>query len=145
MTRPQSIIWFERFFLGSMAIGLFNSAMNWTKMQEQIAANPDSAILPSWFMPAMMVFGIGINLLLWYFAARKGSVVAKWIIAVLFGFGVIGIVLTMIRGQATQGGLTILGIVTWVLSAIAVVMLFRSDAKAWFAGDRTEDLTQTFS
>ena len=46
MERPQSIITFERCYLGAVALGLANNALNWTNMQEQMAATPNSQLLP---------------------------------------------------------------------------------------------------
>jgi hypothetical protein len=73
MERPQSIVWFERLYLGAMAIGILNSIVNWSAMQERIAATPNSAMLPSWFVPATMAIGLLITLVLWYFVARRGA------------------------------------------------------------------------
>jgi hypothetical protein len=147
MERPQSIVWFERLYLGAMAIGILNSIVNWSAMQERIAATPNSAMLPSWFVPATMAIGALITLVLWYFVARRGSVVSKWIVTVLFVVGLIGVP-TVITG-VSSGLITPLqaafSLVTFVMNAAAVVMLFRPDAKPWFEGIRSNDLTDTFS
>lgn len=144
MTRPQSILWFERCFIGSMAVSLISAAFNWSTIQDSIEAIPDSAILPSWYIPAMMLSGIVLNLVIWFFVARRGSVVAKWIATVFFGLGAVGMVFTLFGGHAAAS-LSPTGIVAWLLSAVAIWMLFRPDAKAWFSGDRSADLTRTFS
>ncbi len=133
MDRPQSIIWFERLYLGGVAVGLANTVFNWSSIQEQVAATPNSEMLPSWFMSATIAIGIGINLLLWYFVAMRGSVVAKWIVVVFFVLGLLGVVQTMVSG-ATTGSSTIIGSVVLALQAGAVFMLFRPDTKSWFGG-----------
>lgn len=142
MQRPQSILWFERTYLGSVALGLLNSALNWSLVEEQLAATPNSALLPSWFVPVTMAISIGINLLLWYFIARRGSVVAKWILVVLFAIGILGVV-SMAVGGTTPPTFNVVAVIALVLQVVAVVMLFRPDTKPWFGGNK-QDLDKTF-
>ncbi len=133
MDRPASIVSFERLYLASLAIGAIGTAINWSTMQAQIAADPNSAMLPSWFMPVTLFVSFSISLALWYFAARRGAVVAKWILVVLFGFGVIGILMTIFApGPILMKFIT--G-VNFVLQGLSVWMLFKPDANQWFAGE----------
>ncbi len=136
MDRPASIISFERLYLGSLALGAVSTAMNWSTMQAQIAADPSSAILPSWFLPVTLTVGFLIPIILWYFAARRGAVVAKWIIVVLFAIGLLSIPSLFIVPNPIL--IKLLSGVNFVLQAIAVWMLFKPDAKQWFAGDWTD-------
>lgn len=144
MTRPQSIIWFERSFLGAIGIGLVNAALNWSKVQTAVDATPGAGILPSGFLIGTMIVSLVINLLLWYFAAKRGAVVAKWIIVVFFAIGLLSLVRVLVGGIAAPT-MNLFAYAALALQAVAVWMLFRPDAKAWFAGDRTGDLTDTFS
>lgn len=131
MERSQSIVWFERLYLGGVVLGLLNTVMNWSTMQAQVAAQPGSAILPPWFTGATVAIGIGINVLLWFFIARQGSVVAKWILVVLYAIGLIGIAMTLAMGQRPPT-LNAFAALVFALQTAAVVMLFRPDNKAWF-------------
>ena len=131
MERPQSILWFERCYLGAMAIGLLNTATNWSRVQEQIAATPNSELLPSWFFAATLALGLAISLTLWYFVARRGSVVAKWIVTVFFAIAVLSVVRTAASGIVPPT-LNILAVIALVLQAVGVFMLFRPDTKPWF-------------
>jgi hypothetical protein len=146
MQRPPSIITFERCYLGAVALGLVNNVLNWTNLQEQMAAAPNSQLLPDWFLPATIGVGLLITLLLWYFVARRASVVAKWILVVFFAIGLIGVpgIISGVSAGLISPLLAIAGFVTLTLNAIAVWMLFRPDAKLWFAGQQTS-LTDTFS
>lgn len=135
MERPQSIIWFERSYLGAVAVGLVNTATNWSGVQEQIAATPNSELLPSWFFGATIAVGLAINLTLWYFVARRGSVVAKWIVTVFFAIGLLG-VLRAATSESVPPTLNVFAVVALVLQAVAVFMLFRGDAKPWFSGNK---------
>ena len=133
MERPPSILWFERLYLGGVAVNLTNTLVNWSSLQEQVAATPNSELLPSWFMGATIAIGIGISLLLWYFVARRGSVVAKWIVTIFFALGLIGILRTLGADMAAPGT-GIFAVAVLALQAGAVFMLFRPDTKAWFGG-----------
>lgn len=142
MVRPQSIVNFERCYLGSVAIGIVNNVLNWRTTEDAINVAGATG-LPDWFVPVTVIVGIGINLLLWYFIARRGSNVAKWILTVFFIFGVFALLFSLVRGSFPEGLVGVLGIVGFVLQAIAIWMMLRPDAKRWFARDA--DLGQTFS
>jgi hypothetical protein len=142
MTRPNSIIWFERLYLGSTLLGLINSALNWSRLTEQVASTPGAGMLPGGFLIGSMIFGIVINLLLWYFIARRGANVARIILTVLFGFGIIG-VFTMFF-QPLPLSMKAVPIISFVLQAIGVFLLWRPDAKPWFSPNK-ENLENIFS
>ena len=135
MERPQSIIWFERCYLGAVAVGLVNTATNWSRVQEQIEATPNSELLPSWFFGATLALGLAISLTLWYFVARRGSVVAKWIVTVLFAVALLSVLRTAASGIVPPT-LNVFAVVGLVLQAVGVFMLFRSDAKPWFGDSK---------
>jgi hypothetical protein len=136
MERPESIVWFERCYLGAVALGLINFALSWNVVIAKSAANPGLERLGPSFLPTMMIgimaITLCINLLLWYFAARKGAVVAKWIIVIFFGISVLSLGLSVPKGNLPAGLSGVLTIVAFVLHAIAVWQLFKPDADAWF-------------
>lgn len=145
--RPRSIQIFEYCYLGSMVLGLIGTAVNWSEMMAIPAIAAMVEQMP-WYFPVTLVVGIAINLLLWYFVARRASVVAKWILVVLFGIGVAGLLISFARG-AFFGSTAIFQIVCLALNVVAVWHLFTPDALAWFdKGKRMAtpaDLTDTFS
>lgn len=134
MERPQSIIWFERCYLGGVMLGLMNTAINWPAVQAQVSAAPNSGLLPSWFSYATLAIGLGINIVLWFFVAQKGSVVAKWIVTILFGIGALSMAYVLAMGLIPPT-FNVVSVVTLLLQAIAVFMLFRPDTRTWF-GER---------
>ncbi len=142
MTRPNSIIWFERLYLGSVALGLLNSLFNWSRLTEQVAATPGAGMLPGGFLIGSMIFGIVINLLLWYFIARRGANVARIIMTVLFAFGIIGVF--MMFFQPLPLAMKAAPILSFALQAVCVFLLWRPDAKPWFSPNK-ENLENIFS
>lgn len=140
MERPRSIVLFERCYLGGLVVGLVNTGVSWNATLTRLTEDPAAAQLGTSFGQSMIiggtVLGIGISLLLWYFTARQHSVVTKWIITVFFALGVLGLLLGAVRGTMPQGVSGILVVIAWVLDAIAVWLLFKTDSKLWF-GEET--------
>jgi hypothetical protein len=132
MQRPVSIVNFERCYLGAIAVGLINTALNWQAMMETTQMRQATVMFGSMLLPISVAIGLAISGLLWFFAARKGSAVAKWIIVVLFGFSVLGMLGKLFAHSDASALQLILGVVAFALNGVAVWMLFRPDTKAWF-------------
>lgn len=132
MTRPLSIVNFERCYLGALIVGAVNAALNWQRYLEMPAVQQAQASIGGWYLPATTGLGFLIPLLLWYFAARRASVVAKWIVVVLFGLGAFGLLAGFLLGTMAAGLGGVLSVVAFVLNAVAVWLLFQPDARVWF-------------
>ena len=133
--RPQSIGNFDKLYLGSMALGLFNVVIGWeTSMAELEATGMGFGI---------MIFGIavgyGISLLLWYFISREASNVAKWILIVLTAIGVAAMPLSLFALPTLE---MILAVVVTGMQLVAIYFLFRPDAKAFFDNKGAVDLSE---
>ena len=83
-----------------------------------------------------------INLLLWYFIARRGSNVARIIWTILFAIGAFGIIGVFL--QPIPVLMKIAPLVSFALQAIGVFLLYRPDAKPWFSPNN-ENLENIFS
>ncbi|WP_260598215.1 hypothetical protein [Sphingomonas endolithica] len=134
--RPISIVNFERCYLGAFAIGLVNTAMSWQATTAKLA--PQAAMFGTWYLPAVTLIGFAITLALWYFIARRGSAVAKWIATVFLVLGLLGLLITLPMGTYPKGIGGILGIVSTVLQVIAIWLLFRPDTKVWFGETKAD-------
>ena len=134
--RPQSIIRFEQAYLASIVVWGLNTGLGWSKqvaaMEAGFADVPQMVPMGRAMLIGFTLFILCLSLLLWYFTARKASEVTKWIIVALFGLSAVGLPFTL-AGFATTGLLpAALNVVTFALTAVAVWMLFRPDASAWF-------------
>ena len=141
MTRPPSIVQFERLYWASFVIGLANNAATWGSRKQILAANPMLANA-GWFLPTVTVVSIAVAVTLWYFIVRSPSVVAKWFQVAFAAFGVLGILSSLFilaNGTAPAMLPVVLGIVANLLYLGAAVMLFRADAKEWFGEDLDDD------
>lgn len=136
MNRPASIVRFEQLYLGCWILGLINLALSWNTQIAALHNNPAAVQMGEGFMQGAMIGGAVltslVTLLLWYFAARRGSAVAKWIITVLAGLGVIGFLFSFVTPAPVPILTRVLGLLVLVLQVAAVVHLFRPDTKAWF-------------
>lgn len=133
MQRPRSIVTFERLYLASIALSLIGWYVDWTSLQAQLAADPRTARF-GWMLGAMLVLSIAVPLLLWFFAARRGSVFAKWVVVVLAALTVVRSLVdlpVMLSGGMNVASFAI-GTVTTLLGVAAAATLFRADARAWF-------------
>ena len=135
--QPESIRKFTLFYLGALIVSLVGTFVGYDVLMAQIEAQSAATGLAmgSGSIIAGIVLNVAITLLLWYLVARKGFVIAKWIIVLFFLFSL----LTSISG-VFAGGLAVhegLGLLSIVLTAAAVYFMFQPDAKAWFSGDRT--------
>ena len=121
--RPDSIVWFERLSLGSLALGLANSFLNW---DEVVGTGPLSLLL------VIMVLSLSLALLLVLGVSRWRSRLAKWILVTLTVSG-----FAMNFANFGGAGFEIwkpLDFVVAGLQLIAVGLLFTGPARTWLAG-----------
>ncbi len=143
MVRPASIVRFDRFYLLSIAIGVIGTILQWPQLMAMIESDPSFAPVRSAGVVLAAVFagaGVVISLLLWYFVARQGSVVAKWIVTVFTALSLGSLLLGISSGTVASDASGILRMVGVVLQLIATIALFRRDARPWFTNDAPEDL-----
>ena len=132
--RPTSIVLFERLFLLSLAIALVNGFLQYDALVAQVGNDPALAQL-GWGSGAILVvmaISLLIPLLLWYFIARRASNIAKWILVVMTLLGLLFVNLD--PGQlGSLAGIASLAVT--ILQLVAIVLLFRPDARAWLSDD----------
>jgi asparagine N-glycosylation enzyme membrane subunit Stt3 len=130
--RPHSITMFDRFYLGSLALGTVNFFIGYDTTMAQLNADPGSAELgmagPG-FLWGTFAIGMAISLLLWFLISRKANNVARWILVVLAVIGVIGLPFSLTQLPPLQ---LVASLVVTAINLLAVYFLFRPDAKAWF-------------
>ena len=131
--RPNSIRQFDRYFLASIALGLFNSVLSASDSLAMLNSDPATAQagFSLAFVITTSVFVLGMPLLLWFFISRMASNVAKWILVVMTVLGLLMLPLMLPRMMEYKTAtLVITGVLT-LLQLFAITFLFRADAKAW--------------
>ncbi len=130
--RPGSIVQFERVLWAALAIDLVNNFLALPRMKATLVAQG--------LTPGPLVLTVAcllspvIGLLLWYFIARRASVVARWIMVVLVGLGALSFAYVLRRPIAADGRAMVAGaVLTELLKVFAMTRLFTADAKRWFA------------
>ena len=130
--RPQSIELFEKVYLGSIALGLVNTALSWGALTASLKNVGDGTVaVGPGLMVGSIVIGLIIALLLWFFIARRASNVAKWIYVVITAIGLFGVLSSLANPAAPKGLTMIGGIVVTALQVFAGWLLFKPDAAAW--------------
>jgi hypothetical protein len=120
MERPTPIVWFERCYLGALALRLIISIAHWDTVN---AGGVQIALI--------------VALLLWFGVVHRHSSVARWLVLLMF---VVAAVSTLMRLGAGGLGLVwvILALVALALQALAVFQLLVAEAQPWFAKARPD-------
>jgi glucan phosphoethanolaminetransferase (alkaline phosphatase superfamily) len=130
--RPPSILNFERVVLLGLALGVLSSFLTWDDTVAAVSATG----MGSGTVIAIQAVTIALYLILLWFISRKGSPVAKWIYVVI---SVISLAIGLAGfGQIMKSGALqlILTLAQYALALVSLWLLFRPDAKAYFADGR---------
>ena len=136
--RPQSIVMFERLFLASQVLGAAGVVLSYQKLTDLAANDPGMRQLGlgSGFLLGIVIASYAVYMLLWYLIARGASNAAKWILVV---FTVLGVLFALPGLAGAWDSTSALSLVVYALEVLAVVYLFRPDAKEWLAGKGQAD------
>lgn len=139
--RPVSIVWFERFYLTALVLGLISTLINWSTISATAQAAPGASGFAgsAAFMVSVLAVSFGVSLLFWFFIARRGSKVAKWIMTVFFVLGLLGLPATLTNPMFSTG-VVAMALINTLLQLAAVICLFRADTHDWFNGRKSADL-----
>lgn len=136
--RPNSVILFERLYLASLAIMAINFFLSYDGIVAQIQRDPAMERLGWGAGMAISIYAVSlaVSLLLWFFAAHRRSVIAKWILVI---FAVIGVLSLSGTFSTISGTQLIAPLLVTALQVAATILLFRADAKSWFAGNGQDE------
>lgn len=130
--RPKSIIQFEQVYWAIIVLGLVSAALGWSDMMASVQVQQSVAHFGMGMVYGPIVLGILVQLLLWYFIARRGSVVAKWIFVVLSGLGVVFSLFSLVTKGSPSIPVGVIDVALLVLQVIAIMLVFRPDTRPWF-------------
>jgi hypothetical protein len=134
MTKPDSIIFFDRLFLGALVLGALNFMFAWSDTSAKLASSPEFAAtgFGTGFLIASFAVGMIINLIIWYFISARASKIAKWILTAFFVIGLISMLSNLNNPLGPQGISLGVAFVITIIQAAAIYMLFRPDSLASF-------------
>ena len=128
--QPASIISFVRFFLGALVADALAVVLGFPATLAALSKPPAS------MSAGTLIFMLGVYaavaLALWYFAARRRSVVAKWILSIWFVVASCLLALSLYQGEFF-GLVVYLNWIAYGLRAKATSELFKPDADTWFS------------
>lgn len=123
--RPLSIRLFELSVCLGLAIGVAASLLAYREV-------PDEATWPE--MTLVIALTIGLSLLLVWLIAWRASNVTRWIFVALTVLGIAFYVIDLVYNPQPSALVVTLTAIVYLLSVIEIVLLFRRDARDWFAG-----------
>ena len=131
--RPTSILYFERLSILSILVGMVFTGLEW---ESQIAGARASGMPPA-AVPITLAFSLAVLLLLIFLISRKASVIAKWILVILFALGLV-VSVPQVLEALDRGLVGLLQLTQLVVQGMAIYFLFTPEANDWFRkGGRT--------
>ena len=119
--RPESIVWFERLYIASLAIAAAVVAMGWDS----------TGRIPTIVLLAGIALGLLLPLVLVLLVSRRRSGIAKWVLVALFLLGLAANLATYDPGKSLR--LDITALLTTAMQMLALALLFTAPARAWLA------------
>ncbi len=121
---PKHIKFFEWAWLGSLVIGIIISGLTYSATVE-----PGMEVYAAFIQFVV----IGLILLLVLLTSRKRSNIAKWVLVVLFGLGVVAYIpeLALLFDLGFAGVLSSLQLLA---QSVGIYFLFTQESRDWFQG-----------
>jgi hypothetical protein len=123
---PSNVVWFERLMIGSVIAGFIGVLLLWQRVPAGSATDIVVALI-------LIVVNFGLLLLLIWIVARRRKGWVRYVIGALFLLGLPYAVRDLpseLSAQPVEGALSALRI---ALQAVALVLVFIGNARAWFA------------
>jgi hypothetical protein len=139
--RPKAIVAFERLYLGSVAVGLFQSIMNWNKTINLLGKSEFGAA----FFAISFAATLGMIVLLILLISRQRSKISRWILLFFLALGLVQLVLHPSRKFVSPEAGFAYALQT-IMQIIGAALLFTPSARRWIRREDSHDeLTHTFS
>ncbi len=138
MNRPKSIDRFEQFYGAHIVLGLVNSVVAlWVMPDARVnEALAGMGGLVGAVSGVFIAIALATQILLWFLIARRGNLLAKYVLVALTVLNVLGAlfgVVGMATGVAGNQPLAlVLSLASSACLVAAVTMLYRPDALPWF-------------
>ena len=124
---PKHIKYFEWTWLGSLAIGIIVSALSYSEM---VLGGLEI------FAGFIQFFTFGISLLLILLISRKRNNIAKWILVVMYGFGIV-MYIPQLAFLLNIGFVGVLSSLQLLAQCVGLYFLFTEDSREWFRVAKT--------
>lgn len=131
--KPGSIRKFDWLYLGSLVVSLLGFALNFGTISAQTNAELAAQGVEGMGAGVLiggLLFGIAISLALWFMISVLRIELAKWLLILLTAWSV---VTTATAAARAFNSTMAWGLISTIMTIIAIWFLFQPDAKAWFA------------
>jgi hypothetical protein len=125
-TRPASIIWYERLALAAVVASLASAAADRATLAKYYSQYPI-------FYPIEIACAFAVQLLWIWLIARKRRNWARWISLIGTAVAIPRAILEFDERVRHNAAAAIAQYVVFVILTVAVSLLLRRDARAWFA------------
>lgn len=125
--RPNTILAFELLYIASLVSAVARVGIAWSQTVTQGAIQ---------LILGVLFFSLVLNLTLVLFVSRRRSRVAKWILVILFLFGLTSYLRFAVTGVQSLDEWAEIGL--GLAQAIGIGMLFTPSAREWLAAPRSE-------
>lgn len=128
---PRSIVQFSWIYLASIVVSLVTAFYALYVLQttvEELSGQGLDGTVSAVLVIMIFVFGVLVPLILWACVVFLASKIAKWIVVIFSVLGILNTLASMPNPFTIFGAL---GLITTVLTILAVLLLFMPDADAW--------------
>ncbi|MCY1670452.1 hypothetical protein OVA07_05430 [Novosphingobium sp. SL115] len=129
--RPAAIVWFERTLLASQLVRIVNVSVNATAMAALLGVDKRSILIGP-YANAMIALGLGLVVS----RARVGF--ARWFVAVLVGFELLGLAGIPEVARMLGAPFAAFSTLAIILMLAAGVLMFRPQASAWLNQNKAD-------
>lgn len=128
--RPNSVLWFERIYGLSIFVSVVDLVFQWDSLFDDNEFDADVYRIFVATTVLAMVIIFAIELLLWFYTAHRASKIAMWI---LISISVASLTSWAVDYTGYEGIELVFYVASQILAFVALALLFRPDARAWFA------------
>jgi hypothetical protein len=129
VTRPESVVWYERFAWAAVAVGLASAAANPATLAKYYDRYPIG-------YPIIIVVSLAGQLLWIWLVARKRQNWARWISLITVLLGIPNAIWDIEERFRLNPVASVFYYAAFATMTVSVMLLFRSDARAWFSRER---------
>ena len=130
---PPSIRQFQLVYGAVVLLSALNVVMIWPTLSVNVARNPALGGAGPAVQITVVLIGLAIPALVWWFAGFRRSRIARAVLILIVGIALFSLLRALAAGQLVLDVMGMLRLVALVLQGIALVLLFRPDARLWFS------------
>ena len=129
VTRPESVVWYERLAWAAFAIGLVSAAASPATLAKYYDRSPIG-------YPIMFVVVVAGQLAWIWLVARKRQNWARWISLITVLIGIPNAIWDLEERFRLNPVASVFYYAAFATMTVSVMLLFRSDAREWFSRKR---------